>query len=125
MSHAQPIRVLLVDDHVMYSGVLADVLSFQQDIELVGVMNDGEGTLDLCAQLQPDVVLMDIMMRKVSGIEATRQIHHHFPKIKVIILSGFQETERIEEAMQAGALVYLTKGFSLKEIADTIRGVML
>jgi two-component system, NarL family, response regulator LiaR len=124
MVNSQLIRVLIVDDHATFRNTLAQLLSLSPDIQLVGQAADGEGIVDLCAQLRPDVVLMDVVMRKVGGIEATHQIHSHFPGIKVIILSGFQHEELMDKALEAGAVNYLIKNFLLAEVANAIRAAM-
>jgi DNA-binding NarL/FixJ family response regulator len=125
MSHSQPIRVLIVDDHASFRSTLVTVLSLQQDIQVVGQAADGKGICNLCAQLRPDVVLMDLHMPQVNGIEATRQIRGQFPEIQVIVLTAFQEGTLIEQVFQAGAAAYLLKNATLEEIADTIRAAAL
>lgn len=117
----QAIRVVLVDDHaVVRSGLSAFLLAFD-DLELVGEAADGNEAIALCAQTQPDVVLMDLVMPRVDGATATKAIREQFPDTQVIALTSFKEDELIQAALKAGAIGYLLKNVSADELADAIR----
>ena len=121
MTQSNPIRVLLVDDHaVVRSGLGAFLLAFD-DLELVGEAGGGEEAVRLCNQIQPDVVLMDLVMPGMDGATATRVIREHWPQIQVIALTSFKEKELVEGALEAGAIGYLLKNVSADELADAIR----
>ena len=121
MSETNPIRVLIVDDHaVVRSGLAAFLLAFD-GIELVGEAVGGEEAVALSAQLQPDVVLMDMVMPGMNGAEATRLIRGQCPQAQVVILTSFPEEDLVEQALQAGAISYLLKGVSADELAGAIR----
>lgn len=121
MTESRPIRVLLVDDHaVVRSGLSAFLLAFD-DLELVGEASSGERAILLCQQVQPDVVLMDLMMPGMDGATATRKIREQCPQTQVIALTSFKEKEMVEAALQAGAIGYLLKDVSADELANAIR----
>jgi NarL family two-component system response regulator LiaR len=123
MSETKPIRVLLVDDHaVVRSGLAAFLLAFD-DLELVGEAGSGEEAVRLCEQLQPDVVLMDLVMPGMDGAAATRAIRERCPQIQVIALTSFKEKELVQGALEAGAIGYLLKNVSADELADAIQAV--
>jgi len=121
MSKTGPIRVLLVDDHaVVRSGLSAFLLAYDE-LELVGEASSGEEAVRLCDRLQPDVVLMDLVMPGMDGAQATRAIRERCPAIQVIALTSFKEKELVEGAMEAGAIGYLLKDVSADELAKAIR----
>jgi NarL family two-component system response regulator LiaR len=112
---------MLVDDHaVVRSGLGAFLLAFD-DLELVGEAASGERAIALCGQVQPDVVLMDLMMPGMDGVAATRAIRERFPQIQVIALTSFKEKEWVEGALKAGAIGYLLKDVSAEVLANAIR----
>lgn len=117
----QAIRVLFVDDHPLAQSGMRNFLDAFHDLELVGAANSGEEALTLCAQANPDVVLMDVLMPGMGGIEATRLIKECFPAVQVIILTSYQDTELVEQALRAGARSYLLKNVSALELAQAIR----
>ncbi len=116
-----PIRVLIVDDHAMVQRGLAVFLKAKPDLLLVGEASGGGEAITLCEQLQPDVVLMDLMMPGMSGAEATRVIHGRWPQVQVIALTSFGDKELVREALAAGALSYLLKNVSSEDLAEAIR----
>ena len=117
----KPIRIVTVDDHeILRGGVKFALLAFD-DLELVGEARHGEEAVHLCEQLQPDVVLMDLLMTGMNGVEATRAIRKKFAEIQVLILTSFLENDLVRQAMQAGAIGYLLKGVPIDELADTLR----
>jgi NarL family two-component system response regulator LiaR len=112
MTETNPIRVMLVDDHaVVRSGLGAFLLAFD-DLELVGEAGGGEEAVRLCEQLEPDVVLMDLVMPGMDGAAATRAIRERCPQIQVIALTSFKEKELVHKALEAGAIGYLLKNVS-------------
>jgi NarL family two-component system response regulator LiaR len=121
MTQSNPIRVVLVDDHaVVRSGLGAFLLAFD-DLELVGEAGSGEEAVRLCEQVQPDVILMDLVMPGMDGAAATRAIRERCPQVQVIALTSFKEDELVQGALQAGAISYLLKNVSADELADAIR----
>jgi NarL family two-component system response regulator LiaR len=115
------IRVMIVDDHSIVRRGLSAVLRTFADLELVGEARNGQEAVDVCPQLQPDVILMDLIMPELGGVEATRAIHRQCPDVQVIALTSFQEKELVQEALQAGAISYLLKNVSGEDLADAIR----
>ncbi len=115
------IRVLLVDDHDMVRQGLAVFLQVYDDLELAGEAATGVEAVQTCAVVQPDVVLMDLMMPEMDGVTATRLLHERFPAIRVIALTSFQEEGMVQQALQAGALSYLLKNVSAEHLAAAIR----
>ena len=115
------IRLIIVDDHDMVRRGLASYLSITPDIQLVGEASNGEEAVVLCDQLQPDIVLMDIMMPRMDGIEATRQIRKRNPHIQVIALTSYQEKDLVHQVILEGAISYLLKNVTGEELIDAIR----
>ena len=121
MTDPNPIRVLLVDDHaVVRSGLGAFLMAFP-DLELAGEASSGERAVALCQQVQPDVVLMDLVMPGMDGATATRKIREQCPQIQVLALTSFKEDDLVQGALQAGAIGYLLKDISAAELANAIR----
>jgi NarL family two-component system response regulator LiaR len=121
MSSSQPIRVLLVDDHTMVRRGLATFLKVFDDLELVGEAASGEAAIELCGQVLPDVILMDLMMPDMDGATATRLIRQKFLKVQVVALTSFKEEQVVKNALRAGAIGYLLKDVSADELAWAIR----
>lgn len=121
MTEGQPIRVIIVDDHAMLRKGLRFFLTSFDDLELVGEANGGREAIQICEQLEPDVVLMDMIMADMDGAAATRIIRDRSPSIQVLALTSFQERDLIERALQAGAIGYLLKNVSAQELARAIR----
>jgi len=115
------IRILLVDDHSQVHLGIAAIIDIFDDLELVGHANNGEEAVKLANQTVPDVILMDVIMPKMDGIKATREIHKVHPDIKILALSSFQDEESVREMLKAGALGYVLKNSSIDDIAHTIR----
>jgi DNA-binding NarL/FixJ family response regulator len=115
------IRLLLVDDQSLICQGLQAVLNQEADLEVVGTAENGQAAIELVAKLQPDVVLMDIRMPVMTGIEATRLIGEQFPDIKVLVLSTFDDDRDIAQSMRAGAKGYLLKDMPAPELAEAIR----
>jgi NarL family two-component system response regulator LiaR len=121
MSDSRPIRVMVVDDHDMVRRGLAAFLKVKADLQLVGEGRDGEEALRLCGEVRPDVVLMDVLMPRMGGAEATRVIREQYPAVQVIALTSFQEHDLVREIMGAGAISYLLKSVTVDELAEAIR----
>ena len=117
----QPIRVMLVDDHTMVRWGLATFLMVFEDFKLVGEAENGRTAVQLCAEVLPDVVLMDMAMPDMDGVTATRLIHQQFPQVRVIALTSFKEGKLIRDALEAGAIGYMLKDASAEELAQAIR----
>lgn len=121
MSETKPIRVMIVDDHAVVRSGLAAFLLVYDDLELVGQAEGGQEAVDQCKKLQPDVVLMDLVMPDMDGATATRAIRQRYPQVQVIALTSFREEELVQGALQAGAISYLLKNVSADELAEAIR----
>jgi len=117
------ISVLLADDHAVVRDGLRALLEAQADIEVVGDAANGREVLRLAQQLHPDVVVMDIAMPELNGVEATQQMHDAYPSTQVLILSMHSTTEHIFRALQAGARGYLLKDSAGAEVVDAVRVV--
>jgi NarL family two-component system response regulator LiaR len=120
-SLAPPIRVMLVDDHTMVRRGLATFLKAFEDLELAGEANGGEDAIRLCAEVLPDVILMDMVMPDMDGAAATRLIRQQFPQVQVIALTSFKEGALVKNALEAGAIGYLLKDVSADELVQAIR----
>jgi NarL family two-component system response regulator LiaR len=118
---APRIRVLIVDDHPMVRRGLATFLKVFDDLELAGEVAGGQEAVRLCAQVRPDVVLMDMVMPDMDGATATRIIRKQSESIQVIALTSFKEEILVQSALQAGAIGYLLKDVSADELARAIR----
>ena len=121
VTERQPIRVLIVDDHLLMRDGLELLVSTFEDVIVVGTAEDGEQAVALCAQTQPDVVLMDIVMPVMDGPAATVQIRTHYPQTQVIALTSFVEEELIQRSIQAGAIGFLLKNASAQQLSRAIR----
>jgi DNA-binding NarL/FixJ family response regulator len=123
MNKQLPIRVLLVDDQRLLRDGLRTLLELEEDLQVVGEADDGAAGLARYAELKPDVVLMDVRMPGMDGVEATRRLMGEWPAARVIILTTFDEDEYIFEGLRAGACGYLLKALSGAELAAAIRTV--
>ncbi len=121
MSDEAKIRVMIVDDHALVRSGLEAFLLVQKDLKLVAQARNGQQAVTLCAEVQPDVVLMDLLMPGMSGIEAICQIKQQFPHIQCIALTSYKDEELVQGALQAGAIGYLLKDVSSEELANAIR----
>jgi NarL family two-component system response regulator LiaR len=121
MTDKNHIRVMLVDDHSVVRSGLGAFLSVTPDLELVGEAENGDEAVVRCGLLKPDVVLMDLMMPGTDGVTATRLIHEKYPSVRVLALTSFQEDSLVQGALQAGAMGYLMKNVSARELATAIR----
>ena len=121
MNDPEPIKVIVIDDHDMVRRGLAAYFKTYPDITLIGEAGDGREGVEICLELDPDVVLMDLIMPRMGGVEATRQICEKRPDIKVIALTSFQDTNMVQEAIRAGAISYLLKNVDGDNLAAAIR----
>jgi NarL family two-component system response regulator LiaR len=117
------IRIVLADDHPLMRQAIRMWLEKQQDLEVVAEANDGKEAVDIAAMLQPDIVIMDISMPKVNGLEATREIISRCPGTEVLVLTVHADTEHIHGMLEAGASGYLTKNVSGEEVVHAVRAV--
>jgi len=115
------IRVLVVDDHTIVRDGLVQLLRADPDLEVVGSAGDGAAAVALCAELQPDVVLMDLSMPGMDGVEATRHLIEQVPAVQVVVLTSFLDRDRVVDALAAGAIGYLLKDTEPAELRAAIR----
>lgn len=119
----EPLCVLIADDHLLFRDGLRALLASAPDLELVGEATTGNEAIDLAASFQPDVIIMDIQMPGINGIEATRHILHASPHIGVLVVTMFEEDSSVFAAMRAGARGYVLKGANHAEMLRAIRAV--
>ncbi len=118
-----PIRVLIADDHAIVRKGIRALLATEADIEVVGEAADGKEAVEKAERLHPDVILMDLVMPGMDGIEATRRITTRQPEIRILVLTSFAEDEKVFPALKAGALGYLLKDAGPEELVRAIRQV--
>ena len=116
-------RILIADDHPLFRSGVRNLLATTDDLEIVGEASTGDEAVELAAALQPDVVLMDIRMPGLNGIEATRLIKERYPSIEVLVLTMFQDDQSVFTAMRAGAKGYVLKDADEPELLHSIRMV--
>ena len=117
------IRLAIAEDHQSLIDGIKLLLEYEDDIEIIGTANDGEALLKLVRLKQPNVIIMDIRMPKVDGISATKQIKKEFPHTKVLAFTMFDQTEAIEQMLDAGASGYLLKNSPLEDVLKAVRAV--
>lgn len=117
----KPIRVMIVDDHAVVRSGLTAFLRSYDDLELAGSARTGEEAVQLCAQVQPDVILMDLIMPGMDGAAATQVIRQRYPRVQVVVLTTFKEDALVQKALGAGAIGYLLKDVQADELAEAIR----
>lgn len=118
---ADQISILITDDHALVRQGVRDFLELQPDLTVVGEADSGEAAVRMARELAPDVVLMDLVMPGIGGVEATRQVKQASPRSQIIVLTSYHEDEYIFPALRAGALSYVLKDIGPEELADTIR----
>ncbi len=117
------IRVLLADDHTILREGIRSLLEDEPDMQVIGEAEDGMQAVKLTGQLEPDVVIMDIAMPLLNGLEATRQIRRNYPNVKVLILTMHENEEYIRQVLASGAMGYILKDAAARELLDAIRAV--
>jgi DNA-binding NarL/FixJ family response regulator len=118
---SESIAVVVVDDHQMVRAGIATLLEATDDLVVVGQAGDGNEAVDAVARLTPDVVLMDLSMPVVDGVEATRRILEDSPEVKVVVLTSFSDRQRVSEALAAGAVGYLLKDCEPGDLLAAVR----
>lgn len=117
-------KILLCDDQAVIRDGLEMLLNLEKDFQVIGAAQDGAEAVELAAQKQPDLILMDLKMPIMNGIEATREIHAKFPNIKILVLTTYDDDEWVFDAVRAGAAGYLLKDTPRQKIVEAIRGTM-
>jgi NarL family two-component system response regulator LiaR len=117
---APKVSVLIADDHGLVRDALAAFLGGVEDVEIVGKARNGEEAVELALQHRPRVIVMDVSMPKMDGVEATRRIMHSLPDTRIVVLTGLADQERAETAMRAGAVAYVLKDRDASEIFEAI-----
>ena len=120
---ADKIRIIIADDHKVVREGTRELLQKENDLEVVGEAGDGEEAVDLVKKLKPDVVIMDIAMPRLNGIEATNQIKELFPRMAVLILTGYDYDQYVFALLEAGAAGYLLKDVRGQEVIEAVRAV--
>lgn len=119
----QQIRLVLADDHAVVRSGTRELLEQQPDLKIVGEASDGEEAVELAQELEPDVVVMDVRMPKVNGVEATRRIKAALPDVRILVLTAHDDDEYVFALLQAGANGYLLKTAEIDELVRAIRTV--
>jgi two-component system, NarL family, response regulator LiaR len=115
------IKVVFVDDHEMVRIGVSSYLSAQADIDVVGEASDGKEGVQLALELRPDIILMDLVMKEMDGIQATKEIIKEWPDAKIIIVTSFLDDDKVYPALEAGAVSYMLKTSKASEIAEAVR----
>jgi DNA-binding NarL/FixJ family response regulator len=123
-SKSTPARLLIVDDHALLRGGMRAMLEIAPDLEVVGEAENGREAVDLCRELDPDLVLMDLSMPEMDGIAATRTIKAEFPKTGVLVLTAHADHNLLLEAIRAGAAGYVLKGVGPAQLVGVVRGTL-
>ena len=118
---SNPIRVMVVDEHGMVRKGIIAYLKNNPDLHIIGEAQNGREAVELCEQLQPNVILMDLQMPEMDGITATRIIRKQYPHIQVVALTSFPDRDKVQDALAAGAISYLLKNVSGDDLAEAIR----
>jgi DNA-binding NarL/FixJ family response regulator len=119
-----PSRIVVADDHPLFRFALGRVLDAQPDLEVVGEAGDGREAVELCRSLRPELVLMDVRMPKMDGLEATRQIKREFPRTIMLVLTALEEPNHLSGALKAGAAGYVLKSAPVAQIIGAVRKVL-
>ncbi len=117
------IRIVLADDHRMLRDALVGLLAAEADMEVVAVAADGPSTVDLVRQHAPDVLIVDVGMPEMNGVEVAQRVHTHFPEIRILALSGYTDKRFVQEMFKAGAAGYVTKSAAASDLARAVREV--
>ena len=117
-------RIVVAEEHPLFRSALRGLLSQQSGLEVVGEAADGERVLSLCRRLRPELVLVGLRMPKMDGLEATRAMKGELPATRVLVLTAFEDPERLGEALRAGASGYILKSASPARIVEAVRKVL-
>jgi len=123
MDRGEKIRVLLADDHSLLREAMRNCIDHEEDMEVVGEAGDGEEAVRLCSDLNPDIVIMDIVMPKLNGIEASKQIKEMNPAVAVLILTAYDDDRYILGLLEAGAAGYLLKSARGRTVVEAVRTI--
>jgi DNA-binding NarL/FixJ family response regulator len=118
-------KVVICDDQAIVRDGLEMLLKLEPDVEVVGMAEDGAAAVDMVAKKKPDLVLMDLKMPIMNGVEATRQIRANYPEVKVLVLTTYDDDEWVFDAIQAGASGYLLKDTPRDDVVKAIRGTVI
>lgn len=118
---SEVIRVMIVDDHEMVRSGLITFLQAFDELELIRAASNGKEALRICAEILPDVILMDMVMPEMDGLETTRQIKHKYPHVQIIALTSFFDDSMVQKALEAGVISYLHKDVSIDKLGEAIR----
>jgi len=118
------VKIVLADDHGLARGYVKDLLSDEQDLEVIGEASDGVEAVELTARLKPDILVTDLKMPRLNGIEVTTHIRQLSPDTRIIILSLYGDKAYVDAALKAGAQAYVLKKFSADGLTDAIRAVV-
>ena len=121
MDKTERIKVMIVDDHPVVRSGLGSMLEAFDDLELVGEASSGEKALARCQDFTPDVILMDMVMPGMDGLETTRAVLDQYPSVKIVVLTSFAKDDMVQQALEAGATGYIMKETSIDELAAAIR----
>jgi DNA-binding NarL/FixJ family response regulator len=119
-----PSRIVVADDHPLIRHALTTTIDEQPDLEIIAEATDGLEALELCRRFQPELVLMDVLMPRMDGLEATRQIKREFPRTSVLVLTALEDPDYLSEALKAGAAGYVQKGATTQETIGAVRKVL-
>ncbi|MGE5386560.1 MAG: response regulator transcription factor [Betaproteobacteria bacterium] len=125
MNQRQRISVLIVDDNDMMRTVLRGILRAEEEYEVVGEARDGEAALDLIKRLQPRIVCMDVMMPKMNGLDALREIKMTYPETAVVMVTGNASADNVQEAIMNGAVGFIVKPFNAAKVLKTLIAALL
>jgi two-component system, NarL family, response regulator LiaR len=118
-----PIRMILIDDHRQVHEAVALALAEVGDIEMVAQGSNGQDAIALCEEYRPDIVLLDVVMPVMGGLEAAKAIHQRFPDVKILVISSFQDDDSVRSMLTNGAVGYVLKGSLVLDLAETIRTI--
>jgi DNA-binding NarL/FixJ family response regulator len=121
---SMPARVIIADDHPLYRSALTRIFEEHSEFEVVSQAADGREVLEFCRRLRPELVLMDLGMPDIDGLEATRTIKRELPSTIVLVLTAYEDPQRLSEALEAGARGYLLKNAPPQQIIDAVRGAL-
>ncbi|HEU5406502.1 MAG TPA: response regulator transcription factor [Nitrospira sp.] len=121
MESQPPIRIMIVDDHPLVRAGICAIIGLQSDMHVVGEFDSAQSAISAVEEKKPDVVLMDLRLPGMSGLEATRSLHKSYPSLRVIVLTTYEGDEDIHQALQAGAVAYIIKGMKHDRLLQAIR----